>query len=337
MKISERTLRISAASFIALLMVGAAYVLSGPNFFTNRIANAGTTDELLKAYAAKDTDGDGLPDWQEALYGTDPNKADTDGDGISDGEAAKEGKLTPNALASQLPEEQAGTTTTQDILNDVPGIDPAPGSITEQFSQEFLQEITQASNGQPMTDDEQQALVQKLVEKFSAQAAQSFNSSYTLVSVHTNANMDIRTYAGAVEDVLKTNEVPDGQGDPLALMQAVIQDNDASARKELENLAGAYGSIRDGLLTISVPPALASDHLELIRSFDSLAKSTNLTTHYEKDPLGTLGAISNYQPSFAGITDGIRGIATEILANGEPAAGEPGAYIVSAARLAEHS
>ncbi len=32
-----------------------------------------------------DTDGDGLTDVEEAVYGTDPNNADTDGDGLSDG------------------------------------------------------------------------------------------------------------------------------------------------------------------------------------------------------------------------------------------------------------
>ena len=32
-----------------------------------------------------DTDGDGVPDDEEAIYGTDPLKVDSDGDGFSDG------------------------------------------------------------------------------------------------------------------------------------------------------------------------------------------------------------------------------------------------------------
>ena len=40
-----------------------------------------------------DSDGDGLTNWQEYVYGTDPYNADTDGDGISDGEAVRRGLI----------------------------------------------------------------------------------------------------------------------------------------------------------------------------------------------------------------------------------------------------
>lgn len=49
----------------------------------------------------KDTDGDGLPDSVEAIYGTDPNNPDTDGDGYSDGAEVRTGHdpLNPNSSA----------------------------------------------------------------------------------------------------------------------------------------------------------------------------------------------------------------------------------------------
>ena len=335
MKISERTLRISAATFIALLMVCAAYFLSGPSFLTDKTANAGTTDDLLKAYAAKDTDGDGLPDWQEALYGTDPNKADTDGDGINDGEAAREGKLTPNTLASQLPSDQQGTTTTQDLLNDVPGVDPAPGSITEQFSQEFMQELMEASNGQPMTDDQQQALVSKLLGEYTQKAGALFKSSYSTVSLHTDPSVSVTAYAGSVEQVFLNNDVPADANQPLPLIQALIQNNDESARPKLKTLSDSYGAITTQLLALHVPPQLANEHLALIQGFDSLHKATSAFVSYEKDPLGVMGALSVYQPMSAQITDALKSIATAILATGEPQAGQPGAIIVNIARSTE--
>jgi hypothetical protein len=42
--------------------------------------------ESTSTQAATDTDGDGLPDTQEATLGTDPKSADTDGDGLTDGQ-----------------------------------------------------------------------------------------------------------------------------------------------------------------------------------------------------------------------------------------------------------
>jgi hypothetical protein len=38
-----------------------------------------------------DTDADGLPDYIENYYGTDPNNPDTDGDGYKDGEEVENG------------------------------------------------------------------------------------------------------------------------------------------------------------------------------------------------------------------------------------------------------
>ena len=40
--------------------------------------------ELRGSFSEKDTDGDGLMDWEESLWNTDINKSDTDGDGTND-------------------------------------------------------------------------------------------------------------------------------------------------------------------------------------------------------------------------------------------------------------
>jgi hypothetical protein len=335
MKISERTLRISASSLLALLMVSAGYFLSGPSFLSNKFANAGTTDDLLKAYASKDTDGDGLPDWQEALYGTDPNKAISNQFGIPDGEAAKEGKLTPQTSASKLPSDPVGTQLTD---ADIPGVTAAPGSITEQFSQQFLQEYVAATNGQPMTADTQQALVTKLLAEFSARASQELSSKYTLVSVHTDPSISIRSYAGSVEQIIVAHDVSSKEGsEPLTLMDQLINQNKEAARPKLKVLAASYGAITKDLLAMSVPPSMAKDHLLLIRSFDALSRSTTLVTVFETDPLGVMGALTLFQPSSIDVLTAFNDIALVILANGEPAPGTPGSIIVNAARSTQQA
>ncbi len=333
MKIPERTLRISAASLLALLMVSSAYLLSGPSFFSQKFANAGSTEELLKAYAAKDTDGDGLPDWQEALYGTDPNKAISNSFGIPDGQAAKEGKLTPQTAASQLPSGEQGTTTL--TAADLPGVDPAPGSITEQFSQEFLQKYLDASRGQPLTPEQQQALALKLLGEFTVKASALYGSTYTTISLHTDPSVSITAYADSVEGVLRTNDVPADANQPIPLLEALIEKNDESARPKIKRLSESYASITKDLLDLRIPPQLANQHLELVRGFDQLHKASASAVTYEKDPLAFMGALSNFQPSSVLVVKGFKDIATVILSSGEPAAGTAGSVIVSIARSAE--
>lgn len=53
------------------------------------------------AIAEDDADQDGLPDWEEKLWGTDVNSSDTDGDGTSDGEEVKLGQ-NPNGRENAI-------------------------------------------------------------------------------------------------------------------------------------------------------------------------------------------------------------------------------------------
>ncbi|MEO6536437.1 MAG: thrombospondin type 3 repeat-containing protein [Candidatus Paceibacterota bacterium] len=332
MSISARTTRIIAASGLALSFMGVSYIISGPTIFGTNSASAESTQELLAAYAAKDTDNDGLPDWQETLYGTDPSKAISNSYGIPDGEAAQKGLLTPTGLKSQLPADQATTTITK---ADIPGPDAAPGSVTDEFSQQFLQKFFQATGGQQMTPEAQQALLTQLLGDFSTRAGKVLASSYSGVSVHTNPSIDILTYAASVEKIVRAHDVPAGNSQPLPLMEALIEKNDESARPKLIAISSAYRAIANDLMTVSVPPALVPQHVALVQAFDSLAKSTNVITVYEKDPLGTLGAFSTYQDSSALLATTLTKIATIILQGGEPANGTPGSLIVFLGRLSQ--
>ncbi|MFW0871404.1 MAG: hypothetical protein ACKKL4_03050 [Patescibacteria group bacterium] len=49
-----------------------------------------------------DTDGDGLADWEEELYGTSKYRADTDGDGISDAEEVRRGSDPTSYYAQDI-------------------------------------------------------------------------------------------------------------------------------------------------------------------------------------------------------------------------------------------
>lgn len=76
---------------VAVSLIVFALILASAGFFyfersapdTEAVAGIETpqTPDLLR-----DPDGDGLKNWEEAIWGTDPNKADSDGDGVRDGD-----------------------------------------------------------------------------------------------------------------------------------------------------------------------------------------------------------------------------------------------------------
>lgn len=330
MRISPRNVRIGGAVIIAVLLVAGAYVLPGLRIPETKTVNAELTDELLANYVSKDTDEDGLPDWQESLYGTDINEPDTDGDGISDGDAVRQGLLTPRTLHEQLPEEPI-------TEEDFPTEEAAPGSITDQFARAFFEAYVQASNGRTLSEEETRELTARLVQDFTMRASRALNSPYTSVSVKRSPSASVQGYAGAVEAVLLQNDVAEEESRPLELAQDLIERGKEDARGKLMRLGDAYGKVEQDLLALQVPPELIEEHLLLIRSFDELQRATNLVARYEQDPLGVMGSLAIFQPSSRSALAGMEAIANAVLAFGEPATGAPGFMLVNVARSAQQS
>ncbi len=317
-----RTLHLALASSVAISLVVVAYLFSGPFAFKTSVVDAATAESLLKSYATKDSDADGLPDWQEALYGTDPQNPESVKVGVLDGDAVAQGLVKPK-FESATPKPVS--------VSSIPGALPSNDSLTAQFSQEFLKNYI-AAGGQSMTASEQQALLTSLVANFTARAQKLLVSSYSAVSLHTDPNVSVLAYADAVEHIISRNGVAAGTEDPVTLMDQYINNGDVSALPKLTSLANKYSAITTSLLAVHVPPSLATSHLALLRSFDTLARATHAATTYETDPFATLGALSAYQATAGGVVSAFVDIAKVILSTGEPAPGTPGSLIVTFAR-----
>lgn len=337
MAFSTRTIRILTASVLSVVLIAGAYVLSGPTSIL-KTANAQSTNDLLKAYAAKDSDNDGLPDWQEALYGTDPNNAHSVSPTLTDAEAVAKGLVTPHTSAS-VPNTQQDNAplTPAEVSAEIPGPTPAAGSLTDQFGQEFMQDFEAASpDGSQMTADQQQALETQLLTSYSQKASALLVSKYTSVSIHVSPTTSVLTYAASIEQIFRSDDVTSGSAEPIPLMQAFLQNNDTGAQAQLVVLGSAYVKITKDLLAVPVPPSLAAQHLALVQSFDTLSRATSAVNNYNNDPLAVLGSLSLYVPTCQTIVATFQSIAQVVIANGgDPAAGTPGALIVNFARSSQ--
>ena len=113
-----------------------------------------------------DSDNDGLPDWKEALYGTNPHNPDTDGDGTPDGMEVAENRdplkantapkgQQPNdmldpaliakdqAMTQQYESLNATQKMAEDLMSNIIASQPASGEIDQDTQDSIVQQSLQ--------------------------------------------------------------------------------------------------------------------------------------------------------------------------------------------------
>jgi len=285
---STRTLRIAAASLLAVLMVGGTYLSTGPNpfFGMTRIAGAQSSEELLREYAAKDSDTDGLPDWQEALYGTDPLNPESFRAGVRDGEAVAQGLIEPKVMVRPAEEPIDPDT--------IPGTPGAPSSLTDRFAQTLLKQYLLNRTGTPPTQEEIVAFVQGGVAELSSGATEP--DRYTLTDVRVSSTATLATYAAEAEAAIAANTVSStiSSRNELAYFQDAIRGDDDAVAK-IAAYSKAYAAMADALIRMQVPEESRQAHLAIVNATMHLSGTTADMAALREDPLRALLGIGLYK------------------------------------------
>lgn len=323
MHVSSRSTKILAALIIAAAMISASFWLTSAK---PRLANALSTDELLRAYVAQDTDDDGLPDWQEKVYGTDPGNPRSADASMTDADAVAAGVVAP-VFVSEPPRETVSEA-------DIPVALPADTSLTARFSRQFMEEYFAAGGGKNVSEGEQAKIVDNLITTFAQEAEERLTSSYTRLSLKVRSDVGAMAYIEELEAFMLSS-LPTENSDMVALAHTLIEKGDLAAGSRLQELSRMYGAVAKGLLAMSVPSRLVNEHLLLVRAYDRVSRGGAVLAAYEQDPIAALGALSVFVPARNDIVTAFKTYAAEVLTHGEPAEGEAGALTVQFARAQE--
>lgn len=274
-----------SASAIAIVLICTAYAISGPVPFLKTV-NAESTHNLLVTYAAKDSDNDGLPDWEEALYGTDPNNPHSVDPTMTDSEAVTSGKVKPKF--------NTATTTTATNGSDIPGVKAGPETLTDQFAQQFFSQYLSSRSATPPTSAEVASFVQASVQQLKqSQATQdAFNSGQ--VRVVGQGPDALVQYAADVEKVFAINTVSTTQSEVGYFADAVNKGDDASLIK-VKAIGTAYANIARGLMKVAVPKEAAAAHLGLANSMMHLSEVILDLAAIKTDPLRAMVGLASYE------------------------------------------
>jgi hypothetical protein len=249
-------------------------------------------NELLQ----KDSDGDGVLDWEEGLWGTDPYKTKTFED-TPDKEyikAKREALKTP------------GSTGADTGLNE-----------TDKFAQQFFASLAALKQSGQLNETTMKNIASSLGESI---ADPSLLNAYTAQDIKINTNDNNTTkenyYLEAGNLFEKYREK--GVGKELEITGTLVASG--TSNPELENqlasIANAYQEYAQKMLSISVPESLSSYHLSIINSSNNVGIAIRSMQKIATDPVVGLSGVSQYQKYSEQLIDAVGNMETILSING---------------------
>lgn len=240
----------------------------------------------------KDTDEDGLPDWEEKLYGTDMNNPDTDGDGTTDGEEIRLGrnpaKTGPDDKLAYLEDPHFATSST-----DISG-------IKKEFFAKYLQDESAQIR---------EATFRSLIKKeFNPKLVVPQNQLVDLNITSDNSKEALHEYGNVFGKlILDKYTKPTSRKEEDILADATKQKTDA-ALQELQLPAITYRNFASDLKAMKVPSSLASSHLLIVNGYQGMSMGLLNMLHLFTQPIQGSGGYTAYTKGYADVTEGYAGI-----------------------------
>lgn len=264
MKNREQFGIVLVAVIVSLGAVGVAFLSanSSKEGAEARLA-IGAVSHAPEELASKDTDGDGVPDWKEALLRTNPHNKDTDGDGVSDGEDGVVGEGEASEAYSA----------------------PRALPTTDALARELFSTYAGARSDGVVDEAELQSALYDLAV---SQAASSLPAAktFSLNDLSFKETVNPVTYEASVNAALrKAQAVREYE---LSVFSRAVADNATAELKKLKATALIYAAIRDDLVALSAPVAVAEEHRALVNSLAAVTQATEGLSLWSGDPLDAL-------------------------------------------------
>lgn len=254
---------------------GENFSITGDKNNTTLKVGSPTLTDLIQ----RDTDGDGIPDWEEALWGTDPHKKVTFND-------------MPDATYIENKKKE---------LKIESSVNETKLTETEKFAREFFTSYSaMKSSGQidnNTINNFSDTLGQKIVDP-------TLIDRYTNTDVKINSNDNPASEQGYYLDMknLFKNYQKAGIGNELDIISAGIGSDpaggvvsDPNQYAKLSTIADAYQNFAKKTMELSVPQSLVEYHLRIANSANNTGISVLNMGKIVADPIVGLSGLSQYQ------------------------------------------
>jgi len=253
---SSFLMRIFIAVFVGVFLILGAYWLkinqppkpmSGtvemrPNTFSRSFINV------------TDKNGDGLPDWQEAL---------------AVGEV-----MNLDEISTTTPYEPSSETGRALYLLTQKYIMAKNSSDTPVSAETIVNDVNQYINSRLLNDE---IITLERINIYS-----------------NNSELAVRKYGNAVAELMYAYPVPENIRDEMTILNDALLKNNPEILGELKTIIAAYETMLEGMLTIPVPSDFATEHLALTNVYQSLIVDLGAFSGVFDDALPTLVRLRRY-------------------------------------------
>lgn len=281
---------------------------------------AGVTfvDETTSRPAAeeKDSDSDGLKDWEEELWDLSALNADTDGDGTSDLQEVENRKRAVEDAPAL-------------ILDNVDPNAPPP-SPTALAGQILLSQFLTAKEAGVALPEQSIALASEL-----ALQSADLQREYELLSLSdlniTSEPLSARSYGNAIGTALMNTD-PASQNEFLVFLAYVQSSDSDKFQEDMAAVIERYDATINGFMTIAVSSDRADEHLALTNALIAVRTDLVDMAKVGDNPIMATAALGTYRTNSSLMTTLFEQLRASLVVSGaEFLPGEPGYTFVHAA------
>lgn len=256
--------------FITIIFVvrGTIFLLKKSNIIKG---DAGMTEVTVGGIIQKDSNENGIADWEEYLWGLNPKK---------DGESNKEFILKrKNELT------QNGVISTPDDSEEI--------TENEILSREFFAAIISLQQTGNLNSESLQSVSDAIGQKIEADEIPDIYTK-NMLAIKENSETNKDDYIVAFME-LQFKYGNEDLGSELTLISQGIGNNDPQPLYAAKSIASAYRSLGKDLMKIPVPEIAYSIALSLANNYEKTAESIDGLTQVLSDPIIGMKSTINYK------------------------------------------
>ena len=238
-------------------------------------------NELVGELLFRDTDGDGVLDWEEGLWDTDPRKADSDDDGVSDKEEIA--KMKAERIANAEASGEISYTEDENLTE------------TDKFARELFTTVA-ALNQTGEIDD---ATIEDITTSLALQIQTPVQRKvFTLADLKVTSDNSVpayEKYGGSLVEIFQGRyPFQEHVTNVLQKFSEGGEDADPAILAELDPTIKNLSVMLDNMTTITVPSETSSYHLALTNALEEVFENLSDLRKFESDPVLAFNAINQY-------------------------------------------